>query len=197
MASESLFCSAVRPAGDPTVSGGLWRGHRRPCTSRPHGEATGSGQPTDARDKSSSTCRASAGDTCSARGEQNRVLLPRMFQKPESSLTEKLPEIWAELSEHHSGHKEAGKGLAGIQPPGYIGPRETPQGWWAVLMAKPQVAISHTWSPSGTPVPTYPRPVSRVPGFRRSGFKPLRAGPQGLPFHHTHMELRLLPSQGS
>lgn len=61
----------LRPAGGPTTSAGHWRGRRRPCSSRPRGGATGSGQPTSARDRASSASRASAGGTCSARGEQN------------------------------------------------------------------------------------------------------------------------------
>ena len=62
-------CCALSPAGGPTAFVGLWRGHRQPCTFRPHGGATGIGRPTGARDRASSACRASAGGTCSARGE--------------------------------------------------------------------------------------------------------------------------------
>lgn len=104
--------SALRPAGGPTVSGGLWRGHRQPCTSRPHGGATGSEWPTSAKDRASSTYRASAGGTCSARGEQNGAPPLRMFQKPGSTLTQKLPEIQAQLSGRHSGCREAGRNPA-------------------------------------------------------------------------------------
>lgn len=63
--------STLRPAGGPTASAGHWRGRRRPCSSRPRGGATGSGQPTGARDRASSASRASAGGTYSARGEQD------------------------------------------------------------------------------------------------------------------------------
>lgn len=190
-------CPALRPAGDPTVFDGLWRGHRQPSTSRPHGGATGIGWPTSARDRTSSACRASAGGTCSARGEQNRALPLRMFQKPESLLTLKLPEIQVEVSEYHSECRKAGKGLVGIQPSGHTNPRGTSQGWWAVLTAKPQTTISYIWSPPGNPAPAHPRPVSGAPAIGGGRFRPPWTNPQWAPLPpHSHMELGCLPGQG-
>lgn len=184
---------ALRPAGGPTASGEPWRGHRRLCTSRPRGGATGSEWSTGTKDRASSTCKASAGGTCSARGEQNRAPPLRMCQKPESSLTQKLPKIQAQLSGCHSGHREAGRNPAAWV---HRSQKDVPR---LVLSAygEAQVAFSRTWSPPGTSAPAYSSQSVEHVGPGGQQFRPPWTSPQWAPLPpHSHMELRHPPGEG-
>lgn len=120
-------CSTRRPAGGPTASDGHWRGHRPPCTSRLRGGAIGNGWPTGVVDRALSACRASAGVTFSARGEQSKATPPIPPPAPTLALniTQTLPETPPGQWSHQDFILGEGiwEGLSGVWPPGHTRPQ--------------------------------------------------------------------------